>query len=324
MTDDDRTAPSSRARLKLVLRLASVVFVALCIAFVAHLLIRDWPKTVEALRHATVGYLVPATFCAVGGMFYLAWRWGAAILAVGGERSGSHRVISAFFVGEVGKYIPGAVWAMLGRGELARREGYERSIAYSSVGLSVIGCYLAASVTALVLAVVSLIGGSISMPWWPIALVAVVGIGAIHPSVSRRIVALVSRIVGRTLTVEIPSWSRCLRLTLSYIPVWILIAAATTLITRSLVDHPPIARVALAAVVSWIIGFITPSPGGLGVREAVFVTFAGVAAGPAAAAAILARVLFVLVDCLGAGVGWLVLRSTESTSVLISTRRGTL
>jgi hypothetical protein len=314
----------NRGRLKLVVRLASIIFVALCIAFVVHLLVEDWPKTERALRHANVAYLVPAAICALGGMVFLAWRWRAAILAVGGERPGSHRVISAFFVGEVGKYIPGAVWAMLGRGELARREGYERSIAYSSVGLSVIGCYLAASVTALALAVVSLISGSISMPWWPIALVAVIGVGAIHPAVSRRILAFVSRVVGRTLTVEIPSWGRCLRLTGSYVPVWILIATATTLITRSLVDHPPIARVALAAVVSWIIGFITPSPGGFGVREAVFVTFAGVAAGPAAAAAILARVLFVLVDCLGAGVGWLVLRATEPTSVLISARRGML
>jgi uncharacterized membrane protein YbhN (UPF0104 family) len=80
--------------------------------------------------------------------------------------------------------------------------------------------------------------------------------------------------------------------------------------------------VALAAVVSWIIGFVTPAPGGLGVREAVFVALAGVAAGPAAAAAILARVLFVLVDGVGAGSGWLVLRITEPSGTLVTTGRG--
>jgi uncharacterized membrane protein YbhN (UPF0104 family) len=156
------------------------------------------------------------------------------------------------------------------------------------------------------------------MPWWRVALVAAAGATAIHPAVSRRIVAVVSRIVGRTLTVDIPSWTRCLRLTGSYIPAWILIATATTLVTRSLTDHPPLARVALAAVVSWIIGFVTPSPGGLGVREAVFIATAGVAAGPAAAAAIVARVMFVLVDLIGAGIGWGVLRATEPSSGLVS------
>ena len=321
MTDASGEAPSSRRGAKLIVRVVSLIFVALCLGFVVHLLIRDWSETIEALRHASLVWLVPAAVCAVGAMFLLAWRWGAAIIAVGGVRAGSHRVISAFFVGEAGKYIPGAVWAMLGRGELARREGYERPIAYSSVVLSVIGCYLAAALTALVLAVAALIGGSIAMPWWPIALVAAVGLAAIHPAVSRRILALVGRVLGRQLMVEIPSWTRCLHLTMTYIPVWLLIAAATTFVTKSLVVDPPIARVALAAVVSWIIGFITPSPGGIGVREAVFVALAGVAAGPAAAAAILARVLFVLVDGSGAGVGWLVLRGTEPTRALEMTRK---
>jgi hypothetical protein len=319
MADDDRVPAQGRGKLKRLARLASVVFIALAVAFLVHTLVRDWPKANEALRHATLAYLVPAAFCATAAMLLLAWRWGAAITGVGGRRIRPYRVISAFFVGEAGKYIPGAVWAMLGRGELARREGYEPSVAYSSVALSVIGCYLAATVTALTLAIVALTSGSIAMPWWPVALLAAAGAAAIHPAVSRRILALVSRVVGRTLTVEIPTWTRCLRLTGSYIPVWVLIAAATTLVTMSLTDHPPIARVALAAVVSWIIGFITPAPGGLGVREAVFIAIAGVATGPAAAAAIVARVLFVLVDFSGASVGWAVLRVTEPSSSLVST-----
>ena len=151
-------------------------------------------------------------------------------------------------------------------------------------------------------------------------LVAVVAITAIHPAVSRRILSLVSRVLGRTLKMEVPSWTTCLLLAGSYVPVWILIAATTTLVTKSLVPHPPLARVVLAAVVSWIIGFVTPSPGGIGVREAVFVAVAGVAAGPATAAAILARVLFVLVDGVGAGTGWLVLRRTEPSSLVVTTR----
>jgi uncharacterized membrane protein YbhN (UPF0104 family) len=230
-------------------------------------------------------------------------------------------MISAFFVGEAGKYIPGAVWAVLGRGELARREGYQRAIAYSSVALSVMGCYLAAALSALLLAAVSLIRGSIAMPWWPVAVAAAVGVILMHPAVSRRILALASRVLRRTLTVEIPSWGRCLALTASYVPVWILIAAATVLVTRSLVPDPPISRVALAAIVSWLVGFVTPAPGGVGVREAVFVAVAGVAAGPAAAAAVLARILFVVVDGMGAGAGWLVLRITQPSSVLLDTGR---
>jgi uncharacterized membrane protein YbhN (UPF0104 family) len=323
MGADDGGASGKRGR-RIAIRVASLAFVALCVAFVAHLLVSDWPQVVAALRHAQLWWLVPAAVCAFGGMFVLAWRWGAAIIAVGGGPSGHHRVMSAFFVGEAGKYVPGAVWAMLGRSELARREGYERSIAYSSVVLSVVGCYLAAALTALILAIVALIRGSIAMPWWPVAVVAAIGIAAIHPAVSRRMVGLAGRILGRTLTVDVPSWTSSLRLTGSYVPAWIFIAAATTLVARSLVPDLPITRVALAAVVSWIIGFVTPAPGGIGVREAVFVAASGIADGPAAAAAILARVLFVLVYATGAGVGLLVLRITEPSNVLVATRSRTV
>jgi glycosyltransferase 2 family protein len=324
MTGDGETTTSRGRDLRIVVHIVLLAFVALCLAFVVHLLVRDWPETEKALKHAQFWWLLPAAVCAVAAMLIMAWRWGAAIVAVGGGSAGHHRVMSAFFVGEAGKYLPGGVWAMLGRSELARREGYERAIAYSSVALSLIGCYLAAALTALVLAVVALIGGSISMPWWPVAVVAAVGLAAIHPAVSRRILDLVSRVFRRRLTIEIPSWGSCLRLTATYVPVWVFIAAATTLVTKSLVPHPQIARVALAAVVSWIIGFVSPSPGGIGVREAVFVAVAGLAAGPAAAAAILARVLFVLVDGSGAGAGWLVLRLTERSSVLVTAGRRTI
>jgi glycosyltransferase 2 family protein len=316
MADGERDATSKSGNSRPIVRIASLFFFILCVAFVVLLLVRDWSEIVSALRHARYAWLFPAGLCAVGAMLLMAWRWGSAIVVVGGERSAAQRVISAFFVGEAGKYIPGAIWAMLGRSELARREGYETPIAYSSVALSLVGCYLAASLTALILAVLALTSGSINMPWWPVALVVVVGIAAIHPRISRSIMGLVSRVLRRQMTIEIPSWTSCLRLTMTYVPVWVLIAASTTFVTASLVVHPPIARVALAAVVSWIIGFITPSPGGIGVREAVFVALAGIAAGPAAAAAVLARVLFVLIDISGAGVGWFVLRWTDPTGAL--------
>ncbi|MGA8726466.1 MAG: lysylphosphatidylglycerol synthase transmembrane domain-containing protein [Acidimicrobiales bacterium] len=308
-------------RRKVLVRIVSIVFVALCVAFIVHLLVSNWTEVSRAVRHARLWLFAPAAVCAIGGMYILAWRWGAAIVTVGGERGRSHRVISAFFVGEAGKYIPGAIWAMLGRSELAHREGYERPVAYSSVALSVIGCYLAASLTAIVFAAIALLTGSLSGPWWPIVVVAAAGLILIHPAVSRRLLGLVGRVLGRTLEVDMPNWTSCLRLAVSYVPVWVLIAAATSLVTASLVPHPPIARVAFAAVVSWIIGFITPAPGGIGVREAVFVAVAGVASGPAAAAALLARVLFVGVDAAGAGIGWLVLRMTEPAGELGATRR---
>jgi uncharacterized membrane protein YbhN (UPF0104 family) len=59
--------------------------------------------------------------------------------------------------------------------------------------------------------------------------------------------------------------------------------------------------------VSWSAGFLAiPAPGGLGVRESVFVLTSGMSSHEAAAAALLARLAFIVVDGLGAAIGALV------------------
>jgi uncharacterized membrane protein YbhN (UPF0104 family) len=85
------------------------------------------------------------------------------------------------------------------------------------------------------------------------------------------------------------------------VPAWVAIGAGTYCILRSLGDHGSFWKVFVAAVISWIIGFLlVPVPGGVGVREAAFTALLGTAGGAAATAAVLARLIFVLVDTFGA------------------------
>jgi len=295
-------------------RLAGGVLVAACAFFVVRTLVHDWPTTRSAIAHARVGWLAAGAACAVLSMVGMAERWGAAIVAVGGSEGRRHRVVSAFFVGEIGKYLPGGLWSVLGRGEMARREGHARPLAYSSVALSLAACYLAASITALLLIVASLLFGHVDARWWPVAVVAAAGLVLVHPAVSDRLIGLLRRITHRPLSVAVPDWSASLRLSASYIPVWVGIAAAGTCVTLAIDPHAPVLRAALATVAAWVIGFATPSPGGIGVREAVFIATAGIPGGTAAAVAIVCRLLYVAIDSAGAGAGAMVLRGPGAAS----------
>ena len=306
-----------RDRLLLAVRILGIAFVAGAAYFVIRTLVHDWPTTRSAIAHARLGWLAAGAALAVLSMLGMAERWRAAIVAVGGSEDRRHRVVSAFFLGEVGKYLPGGLWSVLGRGEIARRGGHARSVAYSSVALSLAACYLAASGTALVLIVASLLFGHVDARWWPVVPVALVGLVLIHPAVSDRLMGVLRRITNRPLAVAIPDWSTCLRLSATYVPVWLGIAAAGTCVSLSIDPHAPVLRVALATVAAWVIGFATPSPGGIGVREAVFIATAGMPSGSAAAVAIVCRLLYVTIDATGAGVGALALRGHWSAPVEI-------
>jgi uncharacterized membrane protein YbhN (UPF0104 family) len=79
-----------------------------------------------------------------------------------------------------------------------------------------------------------------------------------------------------------------------------LIAAANELLARSLgFDGSPV-RIGVAAIAAWVAGTVAVGvPGGAGVREAVFVTVAGLPKADAALLAILSRLVFVGVDLAG-------------------------
>ena len=58
--------------------------------------------------------------------------------------------MSWFFVGQLGKYVPGGIWPVVGQAELARRGGTTRGIAYSATAMSMVATFLGAATVAAV------------------------------------------------------------------------------------------------------------------------------------------------------------------------------
>lgn len=289
-----------------------------CVLFVALTLGHDWRPASSALSKANLWYLVPALGTAVVAMVLMAWRWAAAIAALDSEKPSVRRITAGFFVGELAKYVPGGVWSIYGRGEIGKREGLSRATAYASVALSLVACYLAAAVLCLCLALTLVISGHVKVPLWPVLLVVGLGSLMLHPAVHRRALSLLERIVRRQLEVKDLRWWRGATLAAWYLPTWVGIAGATVLVAHALSPRTDLVQVGFAAVAGWVIGFVSPAPGGIGVREAVFIAASGLPAGPAAAAAIVVRLIFVVIDVTGAVIGSTVLYQLSLRSAVSS------
>ncbi len=231
------------------------------------------------------------------GLGLLWWR----CLRLFGVRTRPVPAVAWHFGGELGKYLPGGVWAVLGRGEFAWRGArVSRGTAYATTLVSYACMTVAAAVVCGVLAPVAAADGEgLGWGWLLLALVPV-GIVAAHPAVLGATLAAGRRITRGRVDLVAPPWPAMLRLIGWATPTWLLIGAAATMVTESLgFDQEP-ARVAFAAVAAWIIGFLAvPVPAGAGVREVVFVVLCGLSTGPATAVAAIARALLLVVD--GAG-----------------------
>ena len=288
----------------------TVVGVGLAVAagvFVVRTMLDDREEVEDALADAHFGWIALGLVAAAIGMTAIAVPWRRALQLVGRDMP-LGQVVARYYLGELGKYIPGGLWPVVGRGELARRWGVPRPTAYSSVALSLAALYLAALFAVLVGLPALLAGDDGAGPLWVLACLPV-GLAALHPSVLRWGLGLAERITRRPIELKVPRWRDSVLLVACYLPAWLAIGTATWVVARALDPGAPWAEIAVAAVLSWTVGFLlVPVPGGVGVREAAFVAAASsLDPGIAAAAALVARLLFVAVDAAGALLGSLAL-----------------
>ena len=246
-------------------------------------------------------------------MVAIALAWRPVLVALGAPHVSRATVIRWYFVGEIGKYVPGGIWSVAGRSELSsRRGGMPRSAAYGSVALSLFLLEVGAAIVAAVAIPFSGIEHKHPIAWLVILLLPV-GFAVLHPRALSACLRGASKAARRDLSVPIPDYGVMLRLIAGYVPAWFAIGGGTWAIARSLDPHAPFGNVFTAAVISWIVGFLlVPVPGGVGVREGAFTALVSLPKGIAATAAILARLAFMLVDGGGAVLTPLLLRDRSA------------
>ncbi|MDQ6697877.1 MAG: flippase-like domain-containing protein [Actinomycetota bacterium] len=294
--------PKRRSRMVGVSTVVGAVIGLLAAGFVVRTLVSEWDKVRHDLGHASLTWLGAGLVLAAAGMTSIAWCWRYAMRLLGASAPPG-KVVAWYFVGESGKYLPGGVWPVLGRGELARRGGLARSTAYASVGLSLAVLYLAGMFVCVGFLPFALSGGGAS-PWMLFLVALPAGLVLLHHRVLEWLAGLARRITKRSLVVEIPDWKRSVALVVRYVPSWLFIGGATYAVSRSLTSDVSLPRVMFAATLSWVAGFLAvPVPAGAGVREAVFLAASGLDGGIAATVAVATRVLFIVVDGGGAAIG---------------------
>ncbi len=209
---------------------------------------------------------------------------------------------STFFVGQLGKYIPGSVWSIGAQAEMARRYRVPAR-ATVSAGLLFLGYHVA---TGVLVATPALLRGRLDSPWPDWVTVVAAGVAVIG------LVPAVVQVLGRTIggrPVRI-GWTDTLVFLVLMAVAWAAYGAALVLLSPGTpwADLPELTGAFAAAYAVGVV--IVLAPAGLGAREAVFVLLltpvTGV--GPATALALLARVVHTAADATVAACWWALAR----------------
>ena len=294
--------------------LVSSIGLIIGLAGMAFLLRTMWTHRDEikdSFSHLTWSSLVGAVFFAFMSMSYLGWMWGRLLLRRG-YKVPRAQLVSWYYTGQLGKYVPGGVWAVVGRAEMAVRGGVPRADAYSVTGLSMFTTYSAAALCAALGSLLSwerpIIGAALLL-----ALLFGLSVYAIAP-LRQRLVGLLRKITSGTNELTAPK--DMLALTIVQVPAWIMISLSTTITAHAFGAEVGVLHMFFVSSLSWLIGLLViGAPGGLGVRESIFTGLlsASIGTSTALSLAVASRMIFVSVDFLGALIFNVIARKLKPT-----------
>ena len=295
-----------------MLGLLRLVVALVITAAVVWAVARNWTAVKEDLGRVDGWALAVALLLAVIGpvLTMLGWR---VLMADLGSRLHVAPAGGIFFIGQLGKYLPGSVWSVLAQAEMGARLHIPRRrsavVGLISIGLGVITGLLVGA-AALPLLLRSSASGS---ALWLVLAVPLLVL-AFWPRLLNRAIALGLRVLRREPLEHELSGRAVLASVLLFIGAWLCFGVHVWVLAGSIGgtgSSLPLAAVAGYALAASLGMLAVIAPAGVGVREALLVLMLGQTMPTSAATAVvlLSRFIITAGDVLVAGGGWLYARS---------------
>lgn len=295
--------------ISLLLRLmrAKVVrfgFMAAVLALLGITLAEDWNPLWQDAQRLSVTALVLAVAACIVGLFcnMMVWR---EIMADLGSPLPIMAAWRIWFIGNLAKYVPGAIWPVLAQAEL----GADRGIARSKSAVAVLISYTVMTSSGVVVAAITLpfaAAGSVSQYFWILFLIPL-GLAALSPPVLNRVLGLIVRIARQPALARGVSYRGLARTMAWALAAWAVNGLMIYVLLLQLAgDRSGTLLVSIGGYsLSWAVGFVAVfAPAGAGVSEIVMIAVlhAVTVTQVAVAVALIRRVLSVVADALTGGV----------------------
>lgn len=301
------STPSRRSSIGLIAR---VLFVGAALVFGAWSLRNDWPEFLAALSSVQAWRWAFATLLVLSGLVVTGFVW-LKLLSQLGYRTPTNAGLYIFFVGQLGKYIPGSVWSLGVQAEMARKENVPPR---TTVANGLIFLYWNVT-TAVILGYLALQFQWIQLDTSPLITLAIGLVAAV--AITPRVTNFVTkRLVGKTQHHN-ARISHSIEVLALMTAVWFVYGIAVFVLVPD--SYQANFSVLLASVGAFCIAYaagvvIIVAPAGLGVREGVITFLLSPYLGltNAIAVAVVTRVIHTLSDFSMAGISWIWYRRVKA------------
>ncbi|MEO6998318.1 MAG: lysylphosphatidylglycerol synthase domain-containing protein [Terracoccus sp.] len=301
--------------------LARVAIAVVVLAAVVYAVVRNWADVSVHLGQISWGTFALSTLAAaVGtGLTMLGWR---VVLSDLGSELHLAPASGVYFVGQLGKYLPGSLWSVLVQADMARRLGVPRRrtavAGFLAIGFALMaGGLIGLPAASLLLSSRSQgAGDSGGFDWWVLLAMPIIAVLCV-PRLLNAIIAAGLRLLRRAPLEHALSGRAVVRTVVVMALAWTAFGVHILLLARAVSSdgllHPGLTVAAMSGyALSVSLGMLTVVlPAGLGAREGLLtlVLATAVPTPAAAAVAITSRFIVTIVDVVAALAGWLYARS---------------
>ncbi len=257
-----------RDRKALLSRAAAIAIVLLIFGLMLRTLYLNWAEILAYDWNLNYLALVFAFSLMLSAAALYAYLWKVILERLGAPLSyrKSYRI---FFLSQLGRYVPGKVWGILGLVYLSHKEGVSRVISGASVTLQ------------LLLQVVSgVMVFAVTLPFWEnmgsvgwlhgLLLLLPAGLILLHPTLVNRGLNVGLRLTGQTQMELNWGYGYLLGQLGLWGVFWVVNGAASYFLINSIYSSPlpPVPVLAGIFAIAWVAGFLSLlTPSGLGVME---------------------------------------------------------
>jgi len=281
-------------------------FLLLALVLLVLALRENGAEALEAARDVGAAAAIGSLAAVLVGLLASAMVW-RALLADLGTALPMRPALHVFFLGQLGKYVPGSVFAIAAQMELGRSQGAPRS-RVGTASLLFMGVLVAAGLLSAAVALPLTSPGALRDYAWVLLLLPV-GLAVLHPPVLTRLVQALLRILKRD-PLERPLSRRGVGAALGWaLAMWVAYGLHLWLLVRpqDTEGRADLLLLSLGAyALAWTAGFLfVVAPAGAGVRELALIAALAPVLDQAAAlaVAVLSRVLMTLGDLIWGAAG---------------------
>jgi glycosyltransferase 2 family protein len=287
--------PAPRRGRLLLRRLVAGLFLAAVVVLV----IEQWPQVRPLLGRLSWPSLAAATAAVAAGHLATFGSWRALLADLGSPlplRAG----LRVFFLGQLGKYLPGSIWPTVTQMELGRDYRVPQRVSGAAAAITM----LLAVGTGLLVATVLLPLGGVGVPdpyRWAAAVLPVAVLLA-APPVLNRLLGVALRVARRAPLPAPLSLAGAARAAAWALAAWLLYGIQVWLLARQLEAAGGLALLLVstgAFAGAWAVGFLlVAAPAGAGVREGALILLLGATIGrpEATVVGVVSRLLFLAAD----------------------------